>query len=140
MTRRDVAEQVFNDVINTIKDSQSDLEKTVSGYATGITGKPLVDIIDSGDNIIVKADLPGFLKENIRIDMSDYALDIIAVFEEETLEEGDSYIKRERRYNEIKRTVELPVKIKADYASAEFANGVLQITLPKLEKTEVKVE
>lgn len=140
MTRRDVAEQVFNDVINAIKDSQSDLEKTISGYASGISGKPLVDVIDHGDNIIVKADLPGFLKENIKIDISDDFLEIIALFQEEALEEGASYFKRERRYNEIRRIIDLPTKIQIDGANAEYENGILQITLPKSEKTEVKVE
>lgn len=140
MTRREIAEQVFNDVFSAIKDSQSDLEKTISGYASGIIGKTLVDIIDQGDNIIVKADLPGFKKENIKIDVSDDILEINALFEEETLEEGSNYVRRERRYNEIKRVVELPTKINIDHANAEFENGVLQITLPKSGKTKVNVE
>jgi HSP20 family protein len=140
MTRREIAEQVFNDVFSAIKDSQSDLEKTISGYASGIIGKTLVDIIDQGDNIIVKADLPGFKKENIKIDVSDDILEINALFEEDTLEEGSNYVRRERRYNEIKRVVELPTKINIDHANAEFENGVLQITLPKSGKTKVNVE
>jgi HSP20 family protein len=140
MTRREIAEQVFNDVFSAIKDSQSDLEKTISGYASGIIGKTLVDVIDQGDNIIVKADLPGFKKENIKIDVSDDILEINALFEEETLEEGSNYVRRERRYNEIKRVVELPTKINIDHANAEFENGVLQITLPKSGKTKVNVE
>lgn len=140
MSRREIAEQVFNDVFSAIKDSQSDLEKTISGYASGIIGKTLVDIIDQGDNIIVKADLPGFKKENIKIDVSDDILEINALFEEDTLEEGSNYVRRERRYNEIKRVVELPTKINIDHANAEFENGVLQITLPKSGKTKVNVE
>lgn len=140
MTRRNTAEQVFNDFFSTIKESQSDLEKTISGYASGISGKLLVDVIDQGDTIIVKADLPGFEKENIKIDISADVVEIIAIFQEEALEEGVNYIKRERRYNKVKRAVELPVKISIDHASAEFTNGILQITLPKSSKTEVKVE
>lgn len=140
MTRRNTAEQVFNDFFSTIKESQSDLEKTISGYASGISGKLLVDVIDQGDTIIVKADLPGFEKENIKIDISADVVEIIAIFQEEALEEGFNYIKRERRYNKVKRAVELPVKISIDHASAEFTNGILQITLPKSSKTEVKVE
>lgn len=140
MTRRDVAEQVFNDVFNAIKESQSDLEKTISGYASGIIGKTLVDVIDQGDNVIVKANLPGFKKENIKINVSDDILEIIALFEEDTLEEGATYVRRERRYEEVKRVVELPTKINIDHASAEFENGVLQITLPKSGKTNVNLE
>ena len=144
MTKRNLAEQMFNDAINTIRESQNDLEKTISGYTSGF-GKPLVDIIENSAEIIVKADLPGFKKENIRIDISDYILELTALHQEEALEEGSEYIKKERKYGEIKRMIELPAKIKIDYVKAEFADGVLQITLPKLEipeaeKTEVKVD
>ncbi|HPX77753.1 MAG TPA: Hsp20/alpha crystallin family protein, partial [Methanobacterium sp.] len=83
MTRRNVAEQVFNDVFSAIKESQTDLEKTVSGYASGIIGKTLVDVIDQGNVIIVKADLPGFKKENIKIELGSNNLEIIALFDED---------------------------------------------------------
>jgi HSP20 family protein len=140
MTRRNMAEQVFQDAINTIRESQSELEKTISGYTGGMSNKPLVDVIEDDNNLIVKADLPGFQKENINIDMGDYTLDIIAIYQEDPLEDGSSYIKKERKYDEIRRVIELPVKIKADLAHASFNNGVLQIILPKLDKTVVDVE
>lgn len=137
MTKRNVAEGMFNDALNTIRESQNDLEKTISGYTSGF-GKPLIDIIENSAEVIVKADLPGFKKENIKIDISDYILEIKALYQEEALDEGSDYIKKERKYGEIKRIIELPAKIKIDYAKAEFADGVLQITLPKLEKPEVE--
>jgi HSP20 family protein len=140
MTRRNMAEQVFQDAINTIRESQSELEKTISGYTGGISNKPLVDVIEDGNSLIVRADLPGFQKENINIDMGDYTLEIIALYQEDPLEDGSSYIKRERKYDEIRRLIELPEKIKADLAQASFNNGVLQIILPKLDKTVVDVE
>lgn len=140
MTRRNMAEQVFQDALNTIKESQSDLEKTISGYTSGMTKKPLIDIIEDDDNLIVRADLPGFQKENIKIDMGDYTLEIIALYLEETLEDGSSYIKKERNYGKISRVIELPEKIKADLAQASFNNGVLQIIIPKLDKTVVDIE
>jgi len=140
MTRRNVAEQVFNDVFSAIKESQTDLEKTVSGYASGIIGKTLVDVIDQGNVIIVKADLPGFKKENIKIELGSNNLEIIALFDEDALEKGANYVRRERRYSEVKRAVELPTSIIIDQANAELENGVLQITLPKLGRTEVNVE
>ncbi|MDD1775238.1 MAG: Hsp20/alpha crystallin family protein [Methanobacterium sp.] len=140
MTRRNMAEQVFQDAINTIRESQSELEKTISGYTGGILNKPLVDVLEDDNNLIVRADLPGFQKENISIDMGDYTLEIVALYQEDPLEDGSSYIKKERKYDEIKRVIELPEKIKADLAQATFNNGVLQIILPKLDKTIVDVE
>jgi HSP20 family protein len=140
MTRRNMAEQVFQDAINTIRESQSELEKTISGYTGGMLNKPLVDVLEDDNNLIVRADLPGFQKENISIDMGDYTLEIIALYQEDPLEDGTSYIKKERKYDEIRRVIELPEKIKADLAQATFNNGVLQIILPKLDKTVVDVE
>lgn len=140
MSRKDVAEQMFNNALSAIKDSQSDLEKTISGYASGITGKPLVDIVDHGNYLVVKADLPGFSKENIKIDVGDDILEITAIFQEDELEEGASYVKKERRYTKVQRVIELPNKVKIDYTTASFENGILQVTLPKLGKTGVEVQ
>jgi HSP20 family protein len=134
-----MAEQFFNDALNAIKESQNDLERSVSGYASGFR-KPPLDIIEDDLNIIVKADFPGFRKENIKIDISDDVLEITALFLEDPLPEGAYYLKNERQYNEINRVIELPAKIKINSANAEFTDGVLQVTLPKLGKTGVTVD
>ena len=144
MTRRNTAEQFFNDAINTIRESQNDLEKTISGYTSGF-GKPAVDIIENDAEIIVKADLPGFKKENIKVDIGADVIEIIAQYQEDALDEGSNYVKKERKYGELKRILELPAQINIDSAKAEFAEGILQVTLPKLEKTnaektEVKID
>jgi len=135
MSRRNTAEQMFNDIIGTIKESQNDLEKTISGYASG-SNKLLIDIIEDNNNIIVKTDIPGVKKENIKIDITEETLEIIAIFRDEILTEGANYIKRERRSDVLKRLVTLPAKIIIDDATAGFENGVLTVTLPKIEKKE----
>ena len=140
MTRKNMAEQVFQDALNAIKESQSDLEKAISGYTSGISNKPLIDIIDDVDNLIIKADLPGFRKEDINIDIGDYTLEIIAKYYEEEPIEGTVYLKRERKYGQLRRVIELPERIKSDFTQATFNDGVLQIVLPKLEKSEVNIE
>lgn len=126
---------MFNDIIGTIKESQNDLEKTISGYASG-SNKLLIDIIEDNNNIIVKTDIPGVIKENIKIDITEETLEIIANFKDEILTEGANYIKRERRFDVLKRLVTLPAKIIIDDATAGFENGVLTVTLPKIEKKE----
>lgn len=127
---------MFNDALNTIRDSQSDLEKTISIYTSGISGRPLVDIIENAKDITVITDLPGFKKENIKIDIGETTLEINAEFQEEKLQEGSTYVKRERKYDEIQRLIDLPARIKIDSAKAEFENGILKVTLPKQEQEE----
>lgn len=139
MAKRDMAEQLFNNAINAIKESQSDLEKSLNGYASTFSPKPRVDIIEDDRDIIVKADLPGFRKEDIKIDISDDILEITAIFHQEPLQEGAYYVKKERQYDEIKRVIELPAQIKIDHANAVFTDGVLLITLPKIGRTGVTV-
>ncbi|MCE5214136.1 MAG: Hsp20/alpha crystallin family protein [Methanobacterium sp.] len=136
MTRRNIAEQLFNDALNTIKESQGELEKTISGYTSGVSGRPLVDVIEDYNNIIVITDLPGFKKEDIKLDISEATLEITANFQEDILEEGYSYIKKERKYGEINRKIELPVRIKIDESQADFENGILKVTMPKKEIEE----
>ena len=136
MTRRKMAEQMFNDVMNALKDSQNDLERTISGYTSGSSDRIPVDVIEGVNEIIVKADLPGLRKEDIKIDISEYNLEISGQFQEEMLIEGANYVKRERRYGEIERMVDLPAKIRIDNAKAGFENGVLKVILPKMEIME----
>ena len=140
MTRKNMAEQFFQDALNTIKESQSELEKGISGYTSGFSNKPLVDIIEDNNSLIVKADLPGFKKENIKVDIGDFTLEIIAHYEGEFLDDGAYYFKNERKYGEIRRVLELPSKIKAELAQASFKEGVLEIILPKIDKTEVNID
>jgi HSP20 family protein len=136
MTKRNIAEQLFNDALNTIKESQGELEKTLSGYTSGVSGRPLVDVIEDHTNIIVITDLPGFKKEDINIDISEATVEISANFQDEALEEGYSYIKKERKYGEVNRKIELPVRIKIDEAQADFENGILKVKMSKKEIPE----
>jgi HSP20 family protein len=143
MKRRGVAEQMFNDMVGTIREKQEELEKAVADYTSNVPAKPVMDVIEDEENIIVKTDLPGVKKEDIKIDITEDTLEITANFQEETEVEDVNYIKRERRYGEATRLMKLPAKILINESTAKFENGVLTVTLPKLEKSEsfeVKVD
>lgn len=136
MKKRNIAEQMFNDVMDTIRESQIDLENAVSKYTSSVPTGPLTDIIEGNKEIVVKIDLPGVIKDNVKIDINEENLEIKASFVDETILEGSNYIKRERKRGEVKRVVRLPAKIKIDEATADFENGVLTVTLPKVEQKE----
>ncbi|BDZ71396.1 Hsp20/alpha crystallin family protein [Methanobacterium petrolearium] len=102
-----------------------------------------MDVIENDDNIVVKTDLPGVNREDIKIDLTEDSLEIRAEHSEETDQEGVTYHKKERRYASAARTLILPAKVKLNDVTAKFDNGVLTIIMPKLEKKEtfeVKVE
>jgi HSP20 family protein len=88
------------------------------------------DVIDKGDNYLLQAELPGFQKEDIKVDLDKDILTISASHNEEKKEKKDNYIRQERRYNSYCRSFHIP-GIQKDNISASYNNGVLEITLPK---------
>jgi HSP20 family protein len=99
-----------------------------------------MDVVEEGKDIMVITDLPGVVRDNIKIDLTEDTLEITAQFNE--LSEGN-FIRKERLYGKANRIVSLPAKIKINESSAKFENGVLTVVLPKLENTksfEVKVD
>lgn len=140
MRRRNMAEQMFSDMVDAIKEKQDELEKAIAEYKSSTPIKISMDVIEDDENITILTDLPGVNKDDIKIDITEDTLTIDAKFQEEIeegKEEGMMYHKKERSYGEAKRTIVLPANIKIDAATAKFDNGVLTVELPKLEKKEV---
>ncbi len=106
---------------------------------TGGQGGAAVDVADRGDELVVTADLPGYTKEDIDVVLRGEMLQIQAEKSQES-EEGDGedgrYIRKERRHQSVNRSVTLPEEVDEDNVSAEFQNGVLTVTLPKMGAQE----
>jgi len=133
------AENMLSDIVNTIRDKQEELGKSLSDYTTSFQ-KPLADIMETETSIIVITDLPGVKKEDIDIDISEDSIDIVAKFEDEIEEEGANYIKKERSYGETRRSLSLPAKIDVKSTTAKFNDSILTVKLPKLEAKKHKVD
>ena len=97
-----------------------------------------VDVADHGEEYVVTADLPGFDKEDIDVSLREDVLTISAEHEEETSEENDEgrYLRQERRHQSASRSVTLPERVDESGVSAQHRNGVLTVTLPKLDAEE----
>lgn len=93
------------------------------------------DIEDVGDKFLLSAELPGFNKEDINIDIDDNMLTIRAEQKQENDEKDNkgNYIRRERSYGCYQRSFDIS-NVKAENISAEYKNGVLQLALPKQEE------
>ncbi|MGO9386419.1 MAG: Hsp20/alpha crystallin family protein [Methanobacterium sp.] len=134
MSNRNIAEQMINNVVDTIRESQGELERTIAGYTSGGSNNLLVDIMDGVNEVTVIIDLPGVKKDNVTINVSEDALDVVALFIDEIVPVDIKYVKRERKQGEVRRVVNLPAKIRIDEANAAFENGVLMVLLPKIEQ------
>ena len=88
------------------------------------------DVIDKGDSYLLQAELPGFEKQDINIDLDQETLTITANHSEEKKEKKHNYVRQERRYNSYCRSFHIP-GIKKEDISASYNNGVLEVTLPK---------
>ena len=92
------------------------------------------DIVDQGDNYLLKADLPGFAKEDIAVNIDGDRLTISAERNEEQEETRDNFVRRERSRGTFCRSFDIS-GIRAQEITAEYKNGVLSLSLPK-DKTK----
>ncbi len=99
---------------------------------------PLVDVIDKKDNILVKAELPGVDKKDVKISLGENTLTIRGERKEEKEIKKEDYYCCERAFGAYSRTIALPVEVDKTKAKATFKNGILEITLPKKEEIKPK--
>jgi HSP20 family protein len=102
---------------------------------------PALDLVDHPNEVLVKADLPGLSKEDIEISVSGDLLTLSGTRKESW--ESDKGLRSERVYGSFTRTLTLPAEVDGARAKASLANGVLELTLPKLEEAKqhrVKIE
>jgi HSP20 family protein len=98
-------------------------------------GSVTVDVEEADDAYVVTADLPGFDRDDIDVELAGDRLTLSATHTEAESEEGDEdegrYLRRERRQQSVSRSVRLPDPVDEDGAEADYHNGVLTVTLPK---------
>lgn len=94
------------------------------------------DVKDCGDKYVLEAELPGFKKEDIAIDINGDNLTVSAKREQskEEKDESGNYIRRERSYGSVARSFDVS-EIKTDEIDASYDNGILTLNLPKKTET-----
>ena len=91
------------------------------------------DIRDDGDKFVLEAELPGFNKEDISLDVKDGILTVSAEHKESSDQKDDkvNYIRRERRYGSFTRSFDIS-GIDENAITAVYNNGILELSLPKV--------
>lgn len=95
--------------------------------------EPAIDIYETGEEVVVVANLPGAGKEDIRVEATESALEIKAEAKAQPAKDV-TYHRRERPAQGYARMVELPCKVEPAGAKASYSEGVLEVRLPKKEK------
>jgi HSP20 family protein len=102
-----------------------------------------LDMYETNDSVVVKSAVPGVKPEEIEITITGDVLTIKGETKTEEKVEKSNYIRQERRYGALQRSVQLPGSLVTEKAEASFENGVLTLTIPKSERSKpktVKVE
>jgi HSP20 family protein len=95
------------------------------------TRVPAVDLEDREKDYLLKAEMPGFKKEDIEIEVKEDSVEITGAAGWKYDKKAKAYICKERACESFYRMVELPEEIKVDDVAANLSDGVLEITLPK---------
>jgi HSP20 family protein len=99
---------------------------------------PSVDVLTEGDDVVVKAELPGMKKEDIDVSLTNDTITISGEKRKEEKVEKKDYHSIERSYGSFKRSFSLPAEVETEKASATFKDGVLEIRIPKTEEAKKK--
>ncbi len=128
----------LQDRINRIFDESfsrtADLDDDISMSAW----KPLVDIYETDEAIILKAELPGIKKEDVSVEVKDNVLTLKGVRTEEKEIKEKNYYRKERAFGTFSRAFNLQHRIQPDNIKARFKDGVLKIEIPKPEEEKPK--
>ena len=104
---------------------------------------PSLDVAETKNEIVVKAEVPGLEPKDIDISLSDGLLTIKGEKKQEREEKEENYHLVERSYGSFARSIRLPNEVQSDKINASYKNGVLKIVLPKSEeakKKEIKIK
>jgi len=97
---------------------------------------PRVDISETDDNLVIAAEIPGMKKEDINISVEDGVLTLKGERKHENEKKEKNYHRIERSYGSFYRSFRLPPSVDTEKVHASYKDGVLKVTLPKLEEVK----
>jgi HSP20 family protein len=129
--------------ITSLRDEIDRLFDSFFGRQTSMTSRegfwvPAIDVEETDSEYIVKAEVPGLKKDEVKISISNDTLTISGERKMEKEEKGKTYHKIEMNYGKFERTIRFPGEVLADKAKASYKDGILSVSVPKSEKAKVK--
>lgn len=133
----------FQSDINRLFDSFfSRREGGGSGYGSR-RWVPAMDLVETDDNLVLRADLPGMDRDDIEIEVKDGVLTVAGERKAQHEEKREGYHRVERSFGRFSRSLELPKGVEPDSVSASFERGVLEVRMPKpaaRKPTRIEIE
>jgi HSP20 family protein len=92
---------------------------------------PPMDLVETDSDLVLRADLPGLTRDDVEIEIKDGTLTVSGERKSQHEEESEGYYRVERAFGRFSRSLTLPEGIDAESVVAEFADGVLEVRIPK---------
>ena len=132
--------------LNTIQNEMNRLFNTFFEAGPGQTGGqtaarrwlPAMDLVEDGDEFVLRADLPGLSEDDVNIELEDNVLTISGERKSEHEERSEGYYRLERASGSFSRSLTLPEGVDPEKVQARFDRGVLEVKIPKPEVEEAK--
>jgi len=99
---------------------------------------PQVEMFEDDDDLVIRADLPGLNKDDLKVEIARDGITIAGERKNENEEEREGFYRSERSYGKFYRRLPLPEGVDFEEATATFRNGVLEITMPAPKREEQK--
>lgn len=111
-------------------------------FSSEFAWTPDLEVLEKNNEFIVKADVPGMKREDIKVELTDYELTISGERKMEKEEKDKGFYRSERSYGSFLRTIALPEGVKTKDAKAVVKDGVLEVKMPmaKIEETKRRLE
>src|SRR5919106_3701527 len=121
---------------------QSDMNRLFDSFfqgrgANGGTGRrwiPPMDLVETENHLVLRADLPGMSEDDLDIEIKDGVLTVSGERKAEQEQKEEGFYRVERAFGRFSRSLSLPEGVDADKVSADFDKGVLEVRVPKPEE------
>lgn len=108
--------------------------RSISGGGGAIS--PAIDVLETENELVVTAALPGIKPDDVDITITGQTLTLRGEFKADEEAKREQYIYRERRFGSFSRSLQLPMRVQGDQAEATFTDGVLELVIPKSEEVK----
>jgi HSP20 family protein len=143
LSRRTGVPAVFTNPFSLIRRFGEDMEQLLDEFGFGraiprgfgqiAAWAPQVEVLQRDNQLVIRADLPGINKDNVKVELRDDSVVLRGERQEERKEEHDGFYRTERSYGSFYREIPLPQGVDTSQATATFRDGVLEITMPAVQ-------
>jgi HSP20 family protein len=131
-----------NNVLDEFSQIHRALDSVFDNWRGGSSGEmsfmPAVDIIERENIFDIRIELPGVKKEDVKITVNNGVLTVKGEKKVEQEKKGENYHRVERSYGSFQRSFNLPTTVSSDKIEASYDNGVLNVSVPKIEEAKPK--